>query len=83
VQVGDQLRARGSRSADGASFDAAEVVSGTFRNIAGTISSIDAAAEHFDLQDLGSKISGHLESQRRIADAANCLRNSPNVSPRA
>lgn len=55
VQVGDQLRARGSRSADGASFDAAEVVSGTFRNIAGTISSIDAAANTLTLQDLGSK----------------------------
>src|SRR5215475_12672576 len=28
VQVGDQLRARGTRSGDGASFDAAEIVSG-------------------------------------------------------
>src|SRR5262245_42496296 len=55
VQVGDQLRARGSRSADGASFEAAEVVSGTFRNIAGTISSIDAAANILTLQDLGAK----------------------------
>src|SRR5580700_4248040 len=44
VKPGDQLRARGTRSADGNEFAAEEVVSGSFRNIAGTISSIDANA---------------------------------------
>jgi len=55
VQTGDQLRARGSRSADGGSFDAAEIVSGTFRNIAGTVSSIDAGSNSVVVQDLATK----------------------------
>src|SRR6202521_2477241 len=41
IKPGDQLRARGTRSADGAEFTADEIVSGTFRNIAGTISALD------------------------------------------
>src|SRR5271157_5155713 len=44
VQVGDQLRARGTRSPEGTELAADEVVSGTFRNISGTISALDAAA---------------------------------------
>jgi len=55
VQAGDQLRARGTRSADGASFEAAEIVSGTFRNIAGTVTGIDAAANTVVVQDLATK----------------------------
>jgi hypothetical protein len=55
VQTGDQLRARGSRSADGGSFEAAEIVSGTFRNIAGTVSSIDAGSNFVVVQDLATK----------------------------
>ena len=55
VQTGDQLRARGGRSADGGSFDAAEIVSGTFRNIAGTVSSIDAGSNSVVVQDLATK----------------------------
>ena len=69
VQVGDQLRARGTRSADGASFDATEVVSGTFRNVAGTVTGVDAAASTIVVQDLGTKSSVTLkvggESQMR------------------
>lgn len=55
VKPGDQLRARGSRSADGADFTADEIVSGTFRNIAGTISALDASAGTITVQDLVSK----------------------------
>ena len=55
VNPGDQLRARGVRSADGASFTADEVVTGAFRNIAGTISSVDAAAGTITLSDLATK----------------------------
>jgi hypothetical protein len=55
VQTGDQLRARGSRSADGESFDAAEIVSGTFRNVAGTVASIDAGSNSVVVQDLATK----------------------------
>jgi Domain of unknown function (DUF5666) len=55
LQVGDQLRARGSRGPDGASFEAVEVVSGTFRNVAGTVTSIDAAGHTVVIHDLASK----------------------------
>ena len=55
VKAGDQLRARGTRTADGSELTAAEIVCGTFRNIAGTISSIDASANTMTLQDLASK----------------------------
>src|SRR5580704_15259845 len=55
VKPGDQLRARGTRSADGNEFAAEEVVSGSFRNIAGTISSIDANANTMTVMDLITK----------------------------
>ena len=55
IKPGDQLRARGARSADGSELAAAEIVCGTFRNIAGTISSIDASANTITVQDLATK----------------------------
>jgi hypothetical protein len=55
IKLGDQLRARGTRSADGSELAAVEIVSGTFRNIAGTISSIDASAGSITVQDLATK----------------------------
>src|SRR5467141_1183027 len=55
IKPGDQLRARGTRSADGAEFTADEIVSGTFRNLAGTISALDASAGTITVQDLASK----------------------------
>ncbi len=55
IKVGDQLRARGTRNADGTQLTADEVVSGTFRNIAGTVSSIDASAGTITVMDLVAK----------------------------
>jgi transcription antitermination factor NusG len=55
IKVGDQLRARGSRNADGTQLTADEVVSGTFRNIAGTVSWIDASAGTITVMDLVAK----------------------------
>jgi co-chaperonin GroES (HSP10) len=55
IKTGDQLRARGSRSADGKEIAAEEVISGTFRNIAGTISSIDAANNSITVKDILAK----------------------------
>jgi Domain of unknown function (DUF5666) len=52
IEPGDQLRARGERSADGSEFSAEEIVSGTFRNIAGTITSLDPAAGRIEVMDL-------------------------------
>jgi hypothetical protein len=55
IKPGDQLRARGASSANGSELTADEIVSGTFRNIAGTISAIDASAGTMTVQDLVSK----------------------------
>jgi hypothetical protein len=55
INTGDQLRARGARSADGKELTAEEVISGTFRNIAGTISSIDAANNSITVKDILAK----------------------------
>ena len=55
INPGDQLRARGTRSADGSELSADEIVSGTFRNIAGTISALDASAGTIIVLDLVSK----------------------------
>jgi len=55
IKTGDQLRARGARSADGKELTAEEVISGTFRNIAGIISSIDAANNTITVKDVLAK----------------------------
>jgi hypothetical protein len=55
VQPGDQLRARGDRNADGSELAAEEIVTGTFRNIAGTVNSVDASSGTLSVQDLLSK----------------------------
>jgi hypothetical protein len=55
IKTGDQLRARGTRSADGKELAAEEVISGTFRNIAGTVSSIDAANNSITVKDVLAK----------------------------
>jgi len=55
VHVGDQLRVRGTKSADGSSITADELVTGTFHNYSGLIASIDPAAETITLKDLATK----------------------------
>jgi hypothetical protein len=55
VKPGDQFRARGTRNSDGTELTAQEVVSGTFRNIAGTIKAIDPASNTMTVQDAISK----------------------------
>jgi len=55
IHPGDQVRARGDRSADGSELAAEEIVSGSFRNVAGTINSVDAAASTLSIHDLLSK----------------------------
>jgi len=72
IQPGDQLRVRGDRSTDGASITADEIVSGSFRNVAGPISAIDTAAGTLTVKDLTSKhaILVHVtsESSLRVLD---------------
>jgi hypothetical protein len=52
IHPGDQVRARGDRSADGTQLTAEEVVSGSFRNIAGTVDSVDASSSTLSVHDL-------------------------------
>lgn len=55
IQKGDQLRARGSRSPDGKDFNADEIVSGAFRNIAGLVTAADAANNTITVNDVIGK----------------------------
>jgi hypothetical protein len=55
IRPGDQLRARGEKSADGSELTAQEIVSGSFRNISGTISSLDSAQSTITVHDLAMK----------------------------
>lgn len=52
IHPGDQVRARGDRSADGTTLTAEEIVSGAFRNIAGTVNSVDASSSTLSVHDL-------------------------------
>jgi co-chaperonin GroES (HSP10) len=55
IKVGDQVRARGTKNAENTEIDAEEVVSGSFRNLAGTIVAVDTAANTLTLKDSISK----------------------------
>jgi hypothetical protein len=55
IQVGDQLRVRGAKSEDGSSIQAEEIVSGSFKNLAGLIATIDADKGTLTLKDLATK----------------------------
>jgi co-chaperonin GroES (HSP10) len=55
VKPGDQLRVRGTKSADGLSVTADEMVAGTFHNYSGLIASIDPTAGTVTLKDLATK----------------------------
>jgi Domain of unknown function (DUF5666) len=55
LKTGDQLRVLGNKSEDGASIQAEKVVFGSFRQIAATITSIDAAKGEMVVKDLATK----------------------------
>ncbi len=55
IHVGDQILARGAKPEDGTSLDAEEVVSGSFRNLSGTIVSVDATKNTVSLKDVVAK----------------------------
>lgn len=55
IKPGDQLRARGTKSDDGKEMAAAEIVSGSFRSIAGVVVSADAANNMITVTDLANK----------------------------
>jgi hypothetical protein len=55
IKPGDQLRARGALSADGGEISAEEIVSGSFRNIAGTVAAIDPGESTISVMDVFTK----------------------------
>lgn len=55
VSIGDTVRALGDKSADGTSFTAEEVVSGSFPTIAGTVKSVNVEQKEVVITDLQSK----------------------------
>jgi hypothetical protein len=55
IHSGDQLRARGAKNADGTEIAAEEVISGSFRNISGTVTSVDTASSTLQVKDLATK----------------------------
>jgi hypothetical protein len=76
IRMGDQLLARGARNADGTEIAAEVVVTGSFRNIAGTIKAVDAANNTFTVQDAISKtavtlkVSGDSQMKKLPAEIA-------------
>jgi hypothetical protein len=54
VNVGDQIRARGTKSPEGLKVDAEEAVFGTFLTKAGSVVSIDAASREITVKELGT-----------------------------
>ncbi|MGQ0540997.1 MAG: hypothetical protein ACT4O9_04000 [Blastocatellia bacterium] len=55
LQAGDMLRALGDKSADGVSFQAETIVTGAFQTVAGTVKTVDAAANEVVITDLQTK----------------------------
>ena len=55
IHVGDQLRARGDRNADGTEMTAEEIYAGNFPNVEGLIKTIDASTGVISVQDVLSK----------------------------
>lgn len=53
IRKGDQLRVRGTKSADGSTITADELVTGMFQNYSGLIASMDTTAGDGDAEGLG------------------------------
>ena len=55
LKVGDQLRALGTKSADGARFTPEEIVTGSFQTISGSVTEIDAGKKEIKIKDQQSQ----------------------------
>jgi hypothetical protein len=55
IKIGDQVRVLGDKSGDGASILAERIVSGSFRQIAATVASINAEAGEIVIKDLATR----------------------------
>lgn len=68
IQEGDQLRARGTKTATGTEVTAEEVISGTFRNISGLVPSVDVSNSTLVVKDLATKkqVTIHISAETQI-----------------
>jgi hypothetical protein len=84
IKPGDQLRARGSKSDDGGTLEAEEIVSGRFLNLAGPIQAVNAAASTITVNDAMTKkpvvISVTPDSEVKRLDAAVAQRIAQRLS---
>jgi hypothetical protein len=55
LKVGDQLRALGERNAEGTSFTAEKVVTGSFKTVGGVVTAIDPTTGEVKINDLQTK----------------------------
>ena len=55
IFIGDIVRALGDKSADGATFQAEELISGAFQTVGGKVKSIDAAKNEIVIEDIKTK----------------------------
>jgi hypothetical protein len=55
IKPGDMIRALGDKSADGSTFSAERVVTGSFQTIGGTIKAIDAAKNEITITNIQTK----------------------------
>jgi Domain of unknown function (DUF5666) len=60
IQPGDQVRVLGNKTADGSEITAEKLYSGSFRTVAGTISSIGAGSNEITVTDLQTKEPVHV-----------------------
>ncbi len=77
IKPGDQLRARGTRSGDGGEFNADEIVSGSFRNIAGIVVGDERFCRHADAERSGDKEASGTEGHCGISDAKVAAAHGP------
>lgn len=54
ISAGDQIRARGDKSADGLKVNAEEIVFGTFLTKAGSVISVDSSGGQVDIKEIGT-----------------------------
>lgn len=76
VSLGDQLRARGSKSGDGLEVRASDVVFGTFVTKAGSITAVNAESQEITVMDMSSK---HPLTIQLTADSQ--LKRMPELGP--
>lgn len=51
IKTGDQIRALGDKSEDGTSFKAEQIISGSFKQVVGTITAVDAAKNEITIKE--------------------------------